>query len=107
LKRKDPRPSRRKNRMSILKEDMLEEMIRQIVKEEVSKDINQVKIEDAKIIVQVLLPEIDRIVTSKVNKLVRRLAMDVISWNLVEEGEEEPVKTDDSPGVEIFEKPTI
>lgn len=82
--------------MSILSEVVLEE-IKQIIKEEVSKDVNQVKLEDAKIIAQVLLPEIDRIVTAKVNKLVRRLAMDVISWDLVKEGEEESI--DVPPGL--------
>jgi len=76
--------------MSLLNDVVLEE-IKQIIKEEVSKDVNQVKLEDAKIIAQVLLPEIDRIVTAKVNKLVRRLAMDVISWDLVKETEEGPI----------------
>ena len=81
--------------MTILNDAVLEEL-GQIIRIEVSKDINQVKIEDAKIIVQALIPEIDRIVTSKVNKLIRRLAMDVISWDLVKESEEELVEENDS-----------
>ena len=87
--------------MSILSEVVLEE-IKQIIKEEVSKDVNQVKLEDAEIIAQVLLPEIDRIVAAKVNKLVRRLAMDVISWDLVKETEEEP--TSAPPGFKLVEE---
>jgi len=76
--------------MAILNEMILEE-IGGLVKEEVRKEVNQIKLEDAKIIVQVLLPEIDKIVTSKINKLARRLATDVISWDLVNEKEEQIV----------------
>ena len=91
--------------MSILNDVVLDE-IKQIIKEEVSKDVNQVKLEDAKVIAQVLLPEIDRIITAKFNKFVRRVAMDVISWDLAEEKLEEP-KTDDSSKEHEFEQPSI
>ena len=89
--------------MSILNEAILEEL-KQIVKEEVSEDVNQVKLEDAKIIVQVLLPEIDRIVAAKVNKFITRLAMEVISWELVKETEEKPTVTSSEPNVNPQEK---
>ena len=75
--------------MSILNEVLLNE-IKELIKQEIKKEENQVKIEDAKIIVQVLLPEIDRIVESKINKIVRKIATEVISWDLVGEKMEEP-----------------
>jgi hypothetical protein len=91
--------------MSILNDAVLEE-IKKIVEGEVKKDTNQVKLEDAKIIAQVLLPEIDRIVTAKISKFIRRLALDVVAWDLVKETEEEPVRTDDTSKFN-FEEPTI
>ena len=70
--------------MTILNEAILTE-IKELIQEELKKEENQIKLEDAQIIVQVLLPEIDKIITSKINKLTRRLATDIISWDLVNE----------------------
>mgnify|MGYP001202501928 CR=1 FL=1 len=81
--------------MSILSDSILDE-IKEIVKREVRNEENQVKIDDAKIIVQVLLPEVDRIITAKMNKMFRKIAVEIISWDLIEEIKEESVKTDDA-----------
>lgn len=47
------------------KKDLFEELIRKIIREENT----QIKIEDAKKIVQVIMPEIDRVIEEKVTLL--------------------------------------
>jgi len=78
--------------MAILNNAVLDE-IKELVEKEVKRDINELKLEDAKVIVQVLMSEIDRIITSKFNKFARRLAADVISWDLIKETEETQVES--------------
>ena len=60
--------------MSILNDAILSE-VEELIQREVRNEVNQIKIEDAKIIVQVLLPEIDKIITSKITPLPNKMSI--------------------------------